>query len=99
MTYIERRWLEITSAHADELRTGDQGPQIGGPSACSWQCREPLSGNKTALGEGKEAVMAHDIVRIIELLLAIGLTTAVTAMFALAVICVVHGLHSAGRQH
>ena len=42
--------------------------------------------------------MAHDIVRIIELLLAIGLTTAVTAMFALAVICVVHGLHSAGRQ-
>jgi len=43
--------------------------------------------------------MTHVVVRIIELLLAIGLTAAVTAMFALAVICAVHGLHSAGRQH
>jgi hypothetical protein len=42
--------------------------------------------------------MAHVVVRIIELLLAIGLTAAVTGMFALAVISVVHGLHTAGRQ-
>ena len=42
--------------------------------------------------------MAHVIVRIIELLLAIGLTATVAAMFALVVISVVHGLHSAGRQ-
>ncbi len=42
--------------------------------------------------------MAHVVVRIIELLLAIGLTAAVAATFALAVISVVHGLHSAGRQ-
>jgi hypothetical protein len=42
--------------------------------------------------------MTHVVVRIIELLLAIGLTAAVAAMFALAIISVVHGLHSAGRQ-
>ncbi len=42
--------------------------------------------------------MAHVIVRIIELLIGIGLAAAVTAMFALAVISVVHGLHAAGRQ-
>ena len=42
--------------------------------------------------------MAHVVVRIIELLLAIGLTAAVTAMFAVAMISVVHGLHSAGRH-
>jgi len=42
--------------------------------------------------------MAHVVVRIIELLLAIGLTAAVAAMFALVAISVVHGLHSAGRQ-
>jgi hypothetical protein len=43
--------------------------------------------------------MAHVIVRIIEMLVAVGLAAAVTAMFALAVIFIVHGLHSAGRQH
>jgi len=42
--------------------------------------------------------MAHVVVRIIEMLLAIGLATAVAAAFALVVICVVHGLHTAGRQ-
>jgi hypothetical protein len=42
--------------------------------------------------------MAHVLVRIIELLLAIGLTAAVIATFALVVISVVHGLHTAGRQ-
>jgi hypothetical protein len=41
--------------------------------------------------------MAHVIVRIIELLLAIGMTTAVLATFVLALIIVVHGLHSVGR--
>jgi hypothetical protein len=41
--------------------------------------------------------MAHDIVRIIELLICTGLLAAVLAMFALAVITIVHGLHSAGR--
>ena len=43
--------------------------------------------------------MAHVVVRIIELLLAIGLAAAVAAAFALVVISVVHGLHTAGRQH
>jgi hypothetical protein len=43
--------------------------------------------------------MAHVVVRIIELLIAIGLATAVSAMFALAVIFIVHGLHTAGRPH
>ena len=42
--------------------------------------------------------MAHLVVRIIELLLAIGLTAAVAAAFALVVISVVHGLHTAGRR-
>ncbi len=41
--------------------------------------------------------MAHDIVRIIELVIATGLTAAVTAVFAIAVIAIVHGLRSAGR--
>jgi hypothetical protein len=41
--------------------------------------------------------MAHDIVRIIELLICTGLAAAVTATFAIAVIAIVHGLHSAGR--
>lgn len=43
--------------------------------------------------------MAHVIVRIIELLVAVGLGAAVTAMFVLAVIFIVHGLHTVGRQH
>jgi hypothetical protein len=42
--------------------------------------------------------MAHIVVRIIELLICIGLAAAVTAIFAIAVISVVHGLHAAGRQ-
>ena len=42
--------------------------------------------------------MAHVVVRIIELLLAIGLAAAVAAAFALVVISVVHGLHTAGRR-
>ena len=42
--------------------------------------------------------MAHVVVRIMELLLAIGLAAAVAAAFALVVISVVHGLHTAGRQ-
>ena len=42
--------------------------------------------------------MAHVVVRIIELLLAIGLAAAVAAAFAHVVISVVHGLHTPGRQ-
>jgi len=42
--------------------------------------------------------MAHIVVRIIELLVCIGLAAATTAIFAVAVISTVHGLHSAGRQ-
>lgn len=42
--------------------------------------------------------MAHVVVRIIELLVANGLAAAVTVIFAVAVISVVHGLRSAGRQ-
>lgn len=41
--------------------------------------------------------MAHIVVRIIELLICIGLAAATTAVFVLAVIAVVHGLHTAGR--
>jgi hypothetical protein len=41
--------------------------------------------------------MVHVVVRIIELLFAIGMAAAVTAMFALAVIFIVGGLRSAGR--
>jgi hypothetical protein len=54
---------------------------------------------KAALGDGKGAVMAHVVVRIIELLVINGLAAALTIMFALAVISVVHGLRSAGRHH
>lgn len=43
--------------------------------------------------------MADVIVRIIQLLVGIGLGAAVIAMFTLAVIAIVHGLHTAGRQH
>ena len=75
------------------LRSGDLRPVAGSAA------RRYHKTNNAVLAEGKGAVMAHVVVRIIELLLAIGLTAAVTAMFALAVICVVHGLHSAGRQH
>ena len=74
------------------LRLGDLRPVAG--SAVSRYHQE-----KAPLGGGKGAVMAHVVVRIIELLLAIGYATAVTAIFALAVISVVHGLHTAGRQH
>ncbi len=42
--------------------------------------------------------MAHVVVRITELLVAFGLTAAVIAMFALLLISIVHGLHSAGRH-
>ena len=41
--------------------------------------------------------MAHIVVRIIELLVCIGLATATIAVFAVALISIVHGLHSAGR--
>ena len=41
--------------------------------------------------------MAHDIVRIIELLICTGLAAAVTGMFAIALIAIVHGLRAAGR--
>jgi len=43
--------------------------------------------------------MANVIVRVIEMLVAIGLGAAVIAMFALVVIFIVHGLHTVGRQH
>ncbi len=42
--------------------------------------------------------MEHVIVRIIELLVGIGLAATVAAMFALVVVSVVHGLHTAGRH-
>lgn len=43
--------------------------------------------------------MAHIVVQIIQMMVCIGLGAAVIAIFAVAVISVVHGLHSAGRQH
>jgi hypothetical protein len=43
--------------------------------------------------------MWHIIVQIIQMLVCIGLGAAVLAIFAVAVITIVHGLHSAGRQH
>lgn len=42
--------------------------------------------------------MGHVIVRIIELLVVNGLAAALTAMFVIAVIAIVHGLHTAGRH-
>lgn len=41
--------------------------------------------------------MAHDIVRIIELVICTGLAAAVTAVFVIAAIAIVHGLRSVGR--
>jgi hypothetical protein len=41
--------------------------------------------------------MAHVVVRIIELLVCNGLAAAVTVIFAVALISIVHGLRSAGR--
>jgi hypothetical protein len=43
--------------------------------------------------------MAHIIVQVIQMLVCIGLGAAVIAIFAVAVITIVHGLHTAGRQH
>lgn len=43
--------------------------------------------------------MWHIVVQIIQMLVGIGLGVAVIAIFAVAVISIVHGLHSAGRQH
>jgi hypothetical protein len=42
--------------------------------------------------------MAHIVVRIIELLVANVLAAATTAIVVVAVITIVHGLRSAGRQ-
>ena len=42
--------------------------------------------------------MAHIIVQIIQMLVCIGLGAAVIAIFAVAAISIVHGLHSVGRQ-
>lgn len=43
--------------------------------------------------------MWHIVVQIIQMLVGIGLGVAVIVIFAVAVISIVHGLHSAGRQH
>ena len=43
--------------------------------------------------------MAHIIVQVIQMLACTGLGAAVIAIFAVAVISIVHGLHPAGRQH
>jgi len=42
--------------------------------------------------------MAHIVVRIIELAICIGLAAATIAIFAVAAITIVHGLHSVGRH-
>jgi hypothetical protein len=42
--------------------------------------------------------MAHIIVQVIQMLVCIGLGAAVLAIFAVAVITIVHCLHAAGRQ-
>jgi hypothetical protein len=41
----------------------------------------------------------NTFVRVIELLVCNGLAAAVTLMFVIAVIAIVHGLHTVGRQH
>jgi len=41
----------------------------------------------------------HVTVRIMELLVCNTLAAVATAIFLLAVVMVVHGLHTAGRQH
>ena len=43
--------------------------------------------------------MAHHVVRIIELLIANTLAAAVTLMFLIAVIAIVHAWRTAGRPH
>ena len=43
--------------------------------------------------------MWHIVVQIIQMLVGIGLGVAVIVIFAVGAISVVHGLHSAGRQH
>jgi hypothetical protein len=63
---------------------------VGGSAASRYASYQRL------LGEGG-AVMAHDIVRIIELVICTGLAAAVFGMFAIAVIAIVHGLHTVGR--
>jgi hypothetical protein len=42
--------------------------------------------------------MPHDVVRIFELIVAIGLTAAVTIMFLLVLIFIVQGFRSAGHH-
>ncbi len=43
--------------------------------------------------------MWHIVVQIIQMLVGIGLGAAVIVIFAVMAISIVHGLHSAGRQH
>jgi hypothetical protein len=43
--------------------------------------------------------MTHTVVRVIELLVANALAAAVTIMFVIAVIAIVHAWRAAGRQH
>jgi hypothetical protein len=66
--------------------------------ACRRQCCEQYHKSTSGTRWRNGAGITHIVVQIIQLLVAIGLTAAVTAVFALAVISVVHGLRATGRQ-
>ena len=61
------------------------GPGVGTSGPCP-ECREPVCQPQEAGRRREGQSWAHDIVRIIELLICTGLAAAVTGMFAIAVI-------------
>ncbi len=86
-----------TALHPFALVTRD--PQIGDLRPVAGSAASRYHNHDAAPERRREGTgMAHIVVQIIQMLVAIGLAAAVTAIFAVAVISVVHGLHSAGRQ-
>ena len=85
-----------TGAHQFVLVTRD--PLIGDLRPIAGDATAPVLPTYRGTRRREVAGMAHIIVRIIELLVCIGLAAATTAIFVVAVITIVHGLRTAGRQ-
>src|SRR5512138_1921234 len=83
---LARRFAQVTNGP----QAGDLRP-VAGDAASRYH--KPNCGTRRREGAG----MAHIVVRIIELLVAIGLAAATPAIFVVALIAIVHGLRSAGR--
>jgi hypothetical protein len=84
--------------HAVSFVLVTMAPQIGDLRPVAGSAASRYESSKDEARRREVAVMAHVVVRIIELLFANILAAAVTAVFVIAVITVVQGLRSAGRH-